>query len=267
MIRLIRLEFLKLRANRALWILLGLYILCLAVVALTGNFVLDYLAAKGISYRGLDPTMLPIYDFEDVWQNLAWLAYFFKIFPALLLIISITNEFQFNTHRQNIIDGLSRTGFFLSKLSFAAFLAILSGLAILVLGTILGLANASVVSAQAYFYSFFFVPVHAIQLFSYFLFAIFLALLIRKSAVTIVLLLLYTLILEPIISGVLGIWWPGAGAWFPLNAFSNIIPFPFGKYILLESPDFVSPANLAIALLWAGVLFYGISYQLRKRDF
>src|SRR5690554_1564066 len=130
MLRLVKLEFLKLKTNRAFWILLGIYFLALIVFAFSGGIILKYLENDGVNYQGLSPVMLPIYDFEDIWQNLAWLGYLFKIFPALLIIISITNEFQFKTHRQNIIDGLSRMEFFLSKLSFAIFLALLSAVVI-----------------------------------------------------------------------------------------------------------------------------------------
>lgn len=267
MLRLIRLEFLKLKANRALWILLGLYMLCLTGVAFVGGSVLQYLENSGVEYRGFSPTMIPIYDFEDIWQNLAWLAYFFKIFPAFLIIISITNEFQFKTHRQNIIDGLSRTEFFLSKLTFAAFLAVLSGGLILLLGSLLGFINASLVSFSAFFYSIGFIPAHILQLFLYFLAAIFLAILIRKSAITIVLLLIYTLFIEPLAAGILGYWYPTAASLLPLEAFGNMVRFPFAKYIFLEAPDYIATADLTIALCWGAILVYGIFYQLKKRDF
>lgn len=267
MIRLIRLEFLKLKANRAMWILLGLYLLCLVLVAFSGGVILKFIENTGFQYKSLSPTMLPIYDFEDIWQNLAWLGYFFKIFPAFLLIISITNEFQFKTHRQNIIDGLSRTEFFLSKLSFAAFLACLSGALIFILGIILGLANATLRSFDAFTVHLYFIPAHIFQLFLYFILAIFLALLIRKSAITIVLLLLYTVFLEPIATAITGHWYPLVASWFPLKSFANVVHFPFSRYVFLRTPDFIALSDIATASIWGAIFVFGIFYQLKKRDF
>ncbi len=266
-VRLIKLEFLKLRHNRALWVLLALYLLCVIAISLSGGIILKIMAGMGISYRGIDPTVIPIYDFDDIWQNLAYLGYFFKIFPAFLLIISITNEYSYKTHRQNIIDGLSRREFFLSKLSFAAFLAILSAGLLLVLGLVLGFSHSSVTSWEAMSSKLYFIPVHAFQILLFFLFAMFLALLIRRSGVTVVLLLMYAWFLEPITAGILGYYVPGADDFFPLEAISSLVHFPFSKYIFMYTQDFVSFADLAKALGWCGVLLYGIYYQLAKRDF
>lgn len=265
--RLIRLEFLKLRHNRAVWILLALYLVCVIAISLSGGVILKVLAGMGIAYRGIDPTVIPIYDFDDIWQNLAYLGYFFKIFPAFLLIISITNEFSYKTHRQNIIDGLSRREFFLSKLSFAGFLAVLSALLLLILGLILGFLNSSVTSWEAITSNIFFIPLHAFQIMLFFLFAMFLALLIRRSGITVVLLLMYAWFLEPIAAGITGYYVPVLEGLFPLEAIGSLVHFPFSKYVFMYTQDFVSLGDAAWALGWCGILLFGIYYQLARRDF
>ncbi len=267
MLRLFKLEFLKLKTNRAFWFLLGIYFLALLAVVFSGKYILQYLEYEGVTYGGLSATMLPIYDFEDIWHNLAWLSYLFKIFPALLIIISVTNEFQFKTHRQNIIDGLSRTEFFLSKLSFAIFLAVLSGAAILLIGLILGFLYASEVSVEAIFYNFIFIPAHAYQLLLYFMFAMFVALIIRKSAIAIMVLLIYTVMLEPIAAGIIGHFYPIIGSILPLEAISSIITFPFSRYVFMETPDYIGLIPTLKATVWGGIFLFGIFYQLKKRDF
>lgn len=267
MLRLIKLEFLKLKTNRAFWVLLGIYFIALLLIAFSGGAILQYLENKGVTYRGLSPVMLPIYDFEDIWQNLSWLGYFFKIFPALLIIISVTNEFQFKTHRQNIIDGLSRTEFFLSKLSFAVFLALLSAFVILCIGLILGFLNSSVTSLDAILYNAIFIPAHAYQLFLYFLFTMFLALIIRKSAYTIMVLLIYTLMIEPIAGAILGHYYPLIASLLPLQALSSLVVFPFTRYILLQTPDYIGLTEFLKATGWGVIFLFGIFWQLKRRDF
>lgn len=270
MIRLIKIEFLKLSKLKAVWVLIGLYLVALVGVSMAGKLVLDYLTGKGVEFNGLNPGMIPIYDFNDIWQNLAFLAGYFKIFPGLILIISVSNEFSYRTHRQNIIDGLSRTEFFLSKLSFAAFLAVVSAVFLLGIGLVLGFLYSPVTDFANITEKMFWVPVHALQFFTYFLFAVWLIMVIRKAAVTIVLLLLYTVVLEPIAAGILysGLLnMPEIANLLPLQAIGNLVPMPFGKYALQYTQDFVGMRELITALGWAGVLTGGIFYILRKRDF
>lgn len=267
MVRLAKLEFLKLKTNRAFWILLGIYFVALLLIAFSGGGILQYLENKGVTYRGLSPVLLPIYDFEDIWQNLAWLGYFFKIFPALLIVISVCNEFQFKTHRQNIIDGLSRTEFLISKLSFALFIALLSAFAIFLIGLLLGFLYAADTSIGVIFYNAIFIPAHAYQLFLYFMFAIFLGLIIRKSAFTIMVLLIYTLMIEPIAAGITGHFYPVVAGLFPLNAISSLIAFPFSRYMFFQTPDYIGVPEFLTATAWGVIILFGIYYQLTKRDF
>ena len=267
MIRLIKIEYLKLKKSRSMWVLLGLYLVCLIFIAFSGNIILNYLADQGVQYRGLSPTVLPIYDFYDIWQNLAWLGGFFKIFPAFLIVISICNEFQFKTHRQNIMDGMSRMEFFLSKLSFAGFLAFLSAFVILILGLILGFSFSPVRDLGSIMANFNFLAGHFYELLLYFLFAMLVALIIRKAGIAIVLLFMYSWFIEPIGAKILSNWYPEIAELFPLESIRSLVSFPFSRYILLYSQDFIAWADLIRATAW-GLIFSGfIYYQLVKRDF
>jgi ABC-type transport system involved in multi-copper enzyme maturation permease subunit len=267
MIRLVQLEYLKLKSNRAMWILLGLYFVAIAAVAIGAGSFLDYLTEQGADYRGINPSIFPIYDWEDIWHNLAYLAYFFAVFPAFLLIISVSNEFSYKTHRQNIIDGLSRTEFFLSKLSFAAFLALVSAVFLFLLGFILAVVESTQTTWSAFVYTLEFIPAHALQLFIFFLFSIFLVLLIRRSGVTIVLLLLYAVILEPILAALIDYKLPELGAVLPLDSVSSIVRIPFSKYLLMHTQNYIALADLLRAGFWGVVFTLLIFWILRKRDF
>ena len=250
-----------------MWVLLVLYLACLILIALSGNIILGYLADAGVQYNGLDPTILPIYDFIDIWQNLSWLGGFFKVFPAFLIAISICNEFQFKTHRQNIMDGLSRSEFFLSKLSFAAFLAILSAAILLILGLTLGFMYSPVIDFQSVIANTYFLLGHFYELLLYFLFSMLVALIIRRTGIAIVVLLMYTWFVEPIGAAILSNWYPELAGMLPLESISNLIRFPFSKYILLYTQDFIAWLDLAKATVWALIFSGFIYYQLVKRDF
>ncbi len=265
--RLIALEYLKLKHNRAMWVLLAMYSLALVACAMGGKWILEYLESQDVEFRGISPTVLPLYDFVDIWQNLAYVASFLKIFPAFLLIISVSNEFTYKTHRQNIIDGLSRQEFFYSKLSFAAFLSVLSALLILILGLVLGFAFSDVTDAASVFENIGFIGAHALQLFLFFLFAILLVLLIKRSGITIVFLLLYAAIIEPILVLILTFQADAIAAFLPLNAVNNLVRIPFTKFLFMYTQDFVAIKDLLIALGWSAVFSILIFLILKKRDF
>lgn len=266
MLRLVRLEYLKLKSNRAMWILLGLYFVAIAAIAIGAGSFLDYLTDQGVDYRGVNPSIFPIYDWEDIWHNLAYVAYFFAVLPAFLIIISVSNEFAYKTHRQNIIDGLSRTEFFLSKLSFAGFLALTSGAFLFVLGSLLAAFNADF-TWRAFFDTLEFIPAHALQLFLFFLFAILLVLLIRKSGITIVLLLIYAVILEPIGAALLKYFYPESGPLLPLDSIGAIVRVPFSKYILMYTQNFISGMDLLRGIGWGVVFTLLIFWILKRKDF
>ncbi len=269
MMRLIQIEWLKIKSLKALWIMTALYFIALIMVSVGAKSGLDFLTAKGMDFNGINPSIVPLYAYDDLWQNLAYMASFFKIFPAFILIISMSNEFTYRTHRQNVIDGLSRSEFLLSKMSFAAFLALLSAVVLLLLGFLLGSLHSDVRGTEYMFQSIEFVLAHALQFFIYFTGAMLLVLWIRRSGISIVLLLLYTLLLERIITGILrlALSWDDVINFFPLRAINRLVPNPFGKYIFQETQTFLGLQDLAIALLWLGLFTFGIHWQLRKRDF
>jgi hypothetical protein len=269
MIRLIHIEWLKLKYLKAVWVLIGLYLIALLAICLSAKFFLDYITDQGVAYNGINPSMLPVYAFDDIWQNIAYLASYFKIFPAFILIISVSNEFSYRTHRQNIIDGLSRAEFFYSKLSFAAFLSLLSAAVLLLIGLVMGALYSDVTGMEYVLENIVFIPVHALQFFIYFLFAILLVLLIRKSGITIVLLLLYTLAIEPVAAAVIGfaLEAPLVAAFLPMQAIGNLVPMPFGKYMFQETQTYVGGADLAIAAVWTFIYAGAIYLNLTKRDF
>jgi ABC-type transport system involved in multi-copper enzyme maturation permease subunit len=249
-----------------MWVLLGLYLVAIAAVSIGAGAFLDYLTGQGVDYKGINPSMFPIYDWEDIFHNLAYLSSYFFVLPAFLLIISVSNEFSYKTHRQNIIDGLSRTEFFLSKFSFAGFLALVSAAFLFVLGTILGLFKSNS-GLEAFGGSLIFILGHAIQLFCFFLFAILLVLLIRRSGVSIVLLLIYAVILEPAGAAILKWQVPELGIILPLDSISAIVRVPFSKYILLETQNYISWLDLLRGLGWGAIFSLGIFFLLKKRDF
>ncbi len=273
MIRALKLEWLKLRNYKAFWVIVAMYLLALYVIAFGGGFFLKWLKAEGADFEGLDPTMLPIYDFPDIWQNLTYLASFLKVLIAFIVVISVTNDLTYNTLRQNIIDGISKREYLLSKMILIATLAIISTVCLFIFGMINGLQYSHVLEAKYIFDEWEFLAAYILDVITYSAFAFLLALIIKKSGFVIVGLFLYTLMFEPIAVAILTnapffkeTWLAVATVFFPVEALNNLLAVPFPKYIFREIETNIPIQAILIAIAW--LLFYlgSITYLLTKRD-
>ncbi len=266
MIRLLEIEWLKLRHYRIFWILLTLYFLVLGIVCGSGMLFLQYLESRGASFQNISPMLIPIYDFPDIWQNLTYLASFFRIILAFLVIISVTNESSYRTLRQNIIDGLNRKEFLLSKLSLVFVLSLMNTIFLLMLGMVLGLIFSSVVDARFIFSEIVFLGAHFLELFTFLLLAMLCGLLLKKAGLAIVLLVLYTMFIEPLITISLPSEYASLYDLLPVKSLNNLIDIPFPRYIFREMQNFIAWKSALIVGAYA-FIYTGLSYlYLTKKD-
>lgn len=211
----------------------------------------------------IDLALQPILQFPDVWQNITYISGFFKIILALIVITSVCNEFTFSTLRQNIIDGLSRLEWLYSKIGLAITLAMFSTLLVLTVGFALGFSQGVKVDSTVIFGRLDFVLAYFFELLVYFIYALFLALAIRKTGLSIILLLVYDFILEPILSWSVPDY---ISEFLPMNTIDNLNQFPFMKYVGNEVQSVVSLEQLIWAATY-GIFFAFLSYVvLNKRD-
>ena len=263
--RIVRIEILKIKSYSTFWVLTALYFFILITIFFSGKFFLDFLAKKGENLGDIiDPSRIPIYDFPDVWHNLTYTAGFLKFILAIFIIISITNEINYGTIRLNIMNGLSRWEFLISKMVLVSLLSIVSTLFILVSGFVLGFLysdNREILDIITYMV---FIPGYLLQIFTYLIFALLIGLLIKRTGLSMGLLFLYTLIIEPIITFRIKTEW--LKGLFPLKAINNLIRFPFKKYALREVQDYIAWDDALIVFIYM-ILFISLIYLiLKKRD-
>lgn len=273
MIDAIKLEWLKVRNYRVFWILLGMYLLALTIIAAGGVFFLEWLKSLGADFNGIDPTIVPIYDFPDIWQNMTYLGSYVKILLAFIVIISVNNDISYNTLRQNIIDGISKRQYLLSKLMFIIILAGISTLFLFFTGLITGSIYSHVWGFQFIFDELEFLGAYFLDIVVYCSLAFLLSLLLKKSGFVIVLLFLYTLMFEPLAGAILtnvpflkDTFWAQLVDYFPIQALNNLITVPFGRYVFMEIQDNIPVKTLAIALGWLAIYLYSIISILNNRD-
>ena len=263
--RLLTIEWLKLKHYRPFWILTGLYFLVLALVCSSVMIYLKYIESRGASFEGISPAMIPFYDFSDIWHNITYLATFFKIFLGFIVVISICNEWSFRTIRQNIIDGLDKWEFLLSKLIIIFMLALVNVLFVFVLGMILGSIYSPVHGLDVIFQNFEFVPAYFLDVFAFLLFSLLIGMLIKKTGFAIVLLAFYGLFIEPIGVLILSNVYEQYTfyEYFPIRAINKLITFPYLKYAFQEVKDYLVWHEVLLVLVYA-VLFVFLSFRILK---
>ncbi|MCB0396248.1 MAG: ABC transporter permease [Flavobacteriales bacterium] len=266
---LLRIEFRKMLHARSFWVLSALYLLSMAVVF---YFLQEYVIRKVQLNGDLDKMVFShfhIYNFPDIWNNLAYVCSFFFVFPSIMVIIFTTNEFSYRTIRQHIIDGMSRDAFILSKAMTVTIFSVVSTFFLFVLGLVIGFANTPDAVLVDCFEGMHYLGLYLIQMLIYLMFALACSLLLKRSGLTIGLFLIYSWFGERILEAIL----PGSiGKYLPLNSADNLVPFPFTKYfeVLLEDgktlPTPTGGVDLVVAMLWLAVLGAGAWLWVRKQD-
>lgn len=273
MIRAFKLEWLKLKHYTFFWILLGMYLLALVIICSLGVFFLEWLKRQGADFDGIDPTLLPIYDFPDIWQNTTYLASFVKVILAFIVIISATNDISYLTIRQNIIDGISKREFLLSKLSLIIFLAVFSTFFLFVIGFINGSIYSHVWGMSYIFDEMEFLLAYMFDIIVFCSFALILALIIKKAGFAIVFIFLYGIIFEPILTFIMtdAPWsrdtiWADIATFFPVKSMNGLIPVPYPKYIFREIEDNIPMKAILTSTAWLAIFQFSIYRYLVKRD-
>lgn len=259
---LLRIELRKQTSTSIFWIMIAVYLGLLSLVLFNFN---RFLSHANFEFNGVATNQLHldrIFQFPDIWHNITYIGGYFKIILALILINAVTSEYSYGTLRQNIIEGMSRVHFVVSKLGLAFILAAIATVFIILCGFILGVTNSQRTFPSNFFEQFDFVLAYFIEYFAYFVYAIFFAFLFKRSGVALILLICYDFIFEPIISLSLP---DSIHGYLPMKVLDTMIEFPFTKYLQVEVQHSVQLVEVALAVFYAW-LFVTFSVLLLKKS-
>ena len=259
---LLGIEWLKIKRYRTFWVLTGFFILLLPL----WNFEI-YNGVIRMGGKGVN-LLSQAYSFPAVWSNYGFWGSIFVLFLSILIITITCNEYTFRTHRQNVIDGWSRLKFFHGKVALVLALSLAATLYLFIAGGLMGaIASGSFSEILSSFseVGFFFLLV-----LNYLGFALFIALWIRRSGLAISLFLLYSLIIETILSATIN-HYSGTkyGNLLPLQASDELLPFPMMRMAAsMMAPSTQLPNTLyaGVTLLWCALYYFGGRAILLKKD-
>jgi len=266
MLHLLKIDLKKLTSYRTFWIVCGLYFLTLGFGAASGMEFLKWLVSTFESFgQELNIARIPLYHFPDVWMNLIWFSGLLKIVLAIMVVISITNEYTYRTLRQNVIDGLSRSEFLTSKILTNILLSLMSVAMIFVIGLVTGLIYSPYVTIDRITTDLEFFPAYFLEIFFFLSYALMLGILIQRSGLTIILLLLSQMI-ESIITANIDDYVPWLIPFFPMKSVWNLITFPLPRYAFQEIQDYVAIGSILIVIGWTFLFNYFSFLKLKHSD-
>ncbi|WP_405569447.1 ABC transporter permease [Winogradskyella sp. Asnod2-B02-A] len=274
MLRLIQLELQKLWLNKASRVLI--------IISFILPFTVLILSSIKINFFGfftLELGELGIFNFPVIWHITTFFASQFKFFFAIVVVSMIGNEYSNKTLKQNLIDGLSKKEFILSKFYTIVFFSLCATLLIGLATFFIGLYYSSYTEASIIFREVEFLLAYFVKLVGFFSLCLFLGMLVKRSAFALgFLFILY--ILEWVIFGLLS-WQTNSmdlafsiKRFFPLESMYKLIDEPFRRIVMTKFPDKADIAydyavhwyELAIVLGWSAIFIF-LSFQLlKKRD-
>lgn len=275
--RLIAIELQKIWKNKASRVLTLTYFILVSFIALIasikfniGNFRL-HLAEMGI------------FNFPYIWHFNTYMASLLKFFFAIVIVSMMANEYSYGTLKQNLIDGLSKKEFILSKFLTVLLFAGCSTVFLFVLSLILGFLFSSYTELGIVFSDLEYLLAYFVKLAGFFSFCLFLGILVKRSAFAIGFLFVWWII-ENIARGFLNfkLFPEGNTAenimqFFPLESMANLIKEPFSRLSVVKTigsqigvenlKDYgVHWYSILIVILWT-VFFTITSFKLlQKRD-
>jgi len=191
----------------------------------------------------------------------------------------IGNEYSNKTLKQNLIDGLSKKEFILSKFYTIVFFSLCATILIGLATFLIGLYYSSYTEASIIFREVEFLLAYFIKLVGFFSLCLFLGMLLKRSAFALgFLFILY--ILEWITFGLIS-WQTDSldiafniKRFFPLESMWNLINQPIQRIVMTKFPEktdimydyAVHWYEIAIVLGWTAIFIF-LSYRLlKKRD-
>lgn len=266
MIRLFKIDFRKYVSSNTFWILLAMYLGSILVIIYGAEGFLNSIVVNANTNSPMTFQEFSIYSFPGTWHMLTFLGGLdiVKLFLALIIIIFITKEFTFKTIRQNVINGMGRNQFLMSKVLFIFMLSLLATLLVFFSGIMLGTKNTEAFIISMAFEKINFLAAYFLEMFTYAAFVLMLAFFIKKPVLSVGSLIIYYFV-EWIASANLP---EDIAAHLPFVSIGNIIDKP--NTPLLESfgvsfRDFISLTDVFTCTIYS-VVFIGIVYLILQKS-
>lgn len=274
--KLLQIELIKTFNNSTFRVFLSLHFLLFLLLVYVTTRV--DITAPGFSTKKM-------FMFPNVWEVFSWMASWFNLlFLGITIIVLTGNEFSFKTARMQIMNGLSRNEFLLSKSLVILVIALWGLFVVFITSIITGLIYTPDITYQVVIQKSYLLLVYFLQAIAYMFFALLVVTIFRSNALSIMMYLLIFVMIEPIIR----LFFPKiVRPYFPTKVLKDLTPIPEFLSITSDS-DLVSSSgqnqfdldvigilpqsipmltSILLAIVYIG-LFVGVTFWIiRKKDF
>lgn len=274
MLRLISLELQKLWLNKTSRVLI--------IISFILPFTVLVLSSIKINFFGfftLELGELGIFNFPIIWHITTFFASYFKFFFAIVVVSMIGNEYSNKTLKQNLIDGLSKKEFILSKFYTIVFFSLCATLLIGLASFFIGLYYSSYTEASIIFREVEFLLAYFVKLVGFFSLCLFFGMLLKRSAFALGFLFVLYIVEWLVFWGAYEVLGNGDSAFkvknmLPLESMYKLIDQPIQRVVMTKFPEKNDIAydyavhwyEIAVVIGWSA-LFIFLSYRLlKKRD-
>lgn len=268
--RLLSIELQKIWKNRASRILAISYFTLLSLIALIATVKFNFGSIKiHFAEQG-------IFNFPFIWHFNSFIAVYAKIFLGVIIVSMISNEYSYGTLKQNLIDGMTKKEFILSKFYTSILFALISTLFVFVVSLILGLIYSSYTEVDVIFSEMEYLVAYFVSLLCFSSMCIFVGILIKRSAFALGFIGLWLIFEIVLVHFRIGFPEEIKG-FLPMEAMSRLLIEPITRLSAIktvgelagvkEIKDYsVHFSTILIVLVWT-TLFVFFSYKLiKKRD-
>lgn len=270
MLHIIQTEWLKIKSYRAFW-----WVMAITALSYPGINYIFYNAYKEITKQGSSTGEMAKmllgnpFVFPETFHTAGFFSSFFVFIPAIVVIMMITNEYTYKTHRQNIIDGWSRNEFLIGKFIDVLLITLLVTLLYFTVALVIGFASTKALVKDIFSKSSY-VGLFALQTFSQLSLAFLIGFLVRKSFIALSIFIFYYLIVENTAVNILKVKANDIGRFLPLEISDRLIPIPafLGKF---NEESYKASLNAIQSHIWltlavTAIIWFFCYWINKKRD-
>jgi hypothetical protein len=264
MLQLFKIEWLKVKTYIAFWVLfLAFLVMFPLVFYFSASKFMERRPGAGMEEEGLKAFLGSPFVFPKIWLAGSWFGGLFFIMIGMLFILLVTNEVQYRTHRQNIIDGWSRLDFLKAKMSMVVFFVLVSTVLVFITSLVVGLifspAHTNIMAGARY------IGYFALMATIYLMLAFLIAILIKRTGLAIIIYFAIVCILDNLLWMILTLKDSQIGYFLPLESADSLVPNPF-KPAMLERRTVADSALIGAVVTYIVMFGYIIVSYFRKTD-
>lgn len=260
---LFKIEWLKIKSYKTFWILFMGFILFFPLAFYFSANKFMEATSGGMEGNVLKSMVEGPFSFPKIWQSAGWMGGLFFILLGMLFILLVTNEVQYRTHRQNIIDGWSRLDFLKAKFTLVIFFILVSTVMVFITGLGTGLIYSE--SKTDIFSGLYFVGYFALMALLYLMLAFVIAMLVKRTGLSIIIYFAIVCIVDNVLWLIFTLNSSQLGYFMPLEAADSLLVNPF-KPKLMEKRTVEDYTLIMAAVAYIAVYGWVIISYFKKAD-